>query len=247
MVKLFRSITIKATKSILKEHIVSKTKLALLFMIVLVIAAIIFWLPPDLLTLEGLKSKQADIEAYRASNPVLSVLLFCGIYIVAAALSIPGATVLTLASGAIFGLFYGTIWVSISSTIGATLAFLLSRYFFKDVVRQKFGERLEAMERNLEKDGPFYLFSLRLVPVIPFFVINLLMGLTPIKTLTYAVVSWAGMLAGTMVYVNAGTQLSKLESLKGILSPVILGSFVLLAAFPFIARYLLGLFKKQAA
>lgn len=225
----------------------SKTKLALLLTIVSIIAAIVWWLPPDLLTLEGLKSKQANIESYRASNPVLSVLLFCGIYIVATALSIPGATILTLAAGAIFGLLYGTIWVSISSTIGATLAFLMSRYFFKDAVRQKFGERLAAMEKSLEKDGAFYLFSLRLVPVIPFFVINLLMGLTPIKTLTYALVSWAGMLAGTVVYVNAGTQLSKLESLKGILSPAIIGSFVLLAAFPFIARYLLGLFRKQAS
>lgn len=224
----------------------SKTKLALLLLIVSAIAAIIWWLPPDLLTLDGLKSKQADIERYRASNPVLAVLLFCGVYIAATALSIPGATILTLAAGAIFGLLFGTIWVSISSTIGATLAFWMSRYFFKDAVRQKFGERLEAMERSLEKDGPFYLFSLRLVPVIPFFVINLLMGLTPIKTLTYALVSWAGMLAGTIVYVNAGTQLSKLESLKGILSPAIIGSFVLLAAFPFIARYLLSFFRKQA-
>ncbi len=223
----------------------SKTKITLLICLLVVIAIIIWWLPEGLLTLEGLKSKQADIESYRQAHPVFTVLLFCGLYIIATALSIPGAAIFTLAAGAIFGLLYGTIWVSISSTIGATLAFLMSRYFFKDAVRQKFGDKLSAIEANLDKDGPFYLFSLRLVPVFPFFMINLLMGLTPIKTSVYALVSWAGMLAGTVVYVNAGTQLSKLESLEGILSPAILGSFVLLAIFPFIARHVLAYFKSN--
>lgn len=225
----------------------SKSKIVLLLSLLLAVAAIIWWLPPDLLTLEGLKAKQADIENYRLAHPALSVLVFCGLYIAFAALSIPGATILTIAAGAIFGLAFGTLWVSISSTIGATLAFLMSRYLFKDAVRQKFGERLNTMEKNLERDGAFYLFSLRLVPVVPFFVINLLMGLTPIKTGIYAAVSWAGMLAGTAVYVNAGTQLSKLDSLKGILSPAIIGSFVLLAVFPFVARRLLALFQGAKA
>lgn len=222
----------------------SKNKFFLLLGLAAIIGAIIWWLPADLLTLDSLKSRQADIEAYRVANPVYAAFLFCMVYIAFAALSIPGATILTLASGAIFGLVYGVIWVSISSTIGATLAFLMSRYLFRDTVKNKFGEKLQAIEDNLAKDGAFYLFSLRLVPVVPFFVINLLMGLTPIKTLTFTLVSWAGMFAGTVVYVNAGTQLSKLESLSGILSPTILGSFVLLASFPYIARALIKVVKK---
>ncbi len=222
----------------------SKSKLGLLITLVLAITAIIWWLPEDFLTLDNLKARQSDIEQFRQSNPLLSVLIYCGIYILFTALSIPGAAILTLAGGAIFGLFYGTIWVSISSTIGATLAFLLSRYFFKDAVKQKFGDKINTIEENFEKDGAFYLFSLRLVPVFPFFVINILMGMTAIKTAAYAMVSWAGMLPASIVYVNAGTQLSKLDSLSGILSPPIIFSFVLLAAFPFIARKLLSILRK---
>ncbi len=222
----------------------NKTKLLLLAGLVLLVAAIIFWIPPDLLTLENLKAKQAEIAAYREANPIRSALLFCLVYILMAALSIPGAAILTIAAGAIFGLLQGTVLVSISSTIGATLAFLMARYFFRDAVERKMGSGLQTMRDSLEKDGAFYLFSLRLVPVIPFFVINLLMGLTPIKLLHYVIASWAGMLLGTAIYVNAGTQLSKLDSLKGILSPTIILSFVLLAAFPHIARYLLKLFRK---
>ena len=221
----------------------SKTKLIILISLAAVISAIIWWLPPDVLTLDNLKTRQADIEAYRIARPFYTAFVFCSIYILFAALSIPGATLLTIAAGAIFGLLQGTALVSFSSTIGATLAFLISRYLFKDTVKQKFGHKLRTVEENFEKDGAFYLFSLRLVPVVPFFVINLLMGLTPIKTPTYAFASWAGMLAGTTVYVNAGTQLSKLDSLQGILSPSIIGAFVLLAAFPFIARHLIQLFR----
>ncbi len=222
----------------------NKTKILLLAAIVAAIVAIILWIPTDLLTLESLKAKQVDIAQYKQENPVKAAAMFCITYISMAALSIPGAVILTISAGAIFGLLQGTLWVSISSTIGATLAFLMARYFFRDTVERKMGKGLQSMRDNLEKDGPFYLFSLRLVPVVPFFVINLLMGLTPIKVLHYVVASWAGMLLGTAVYVNAGTQLSKLESLKGILSPSIILSFVLLAAFPHIARYLVKLFKK---
>ncbi len=222
----------------------SKTKLSLLLVLLLTIVAIIWWLPPDLLTLENLKARQADIELYRSKHPVLVVLIYCSVYIVFTALSIPGAVFLTLIGGAIFGLFYGTIWISISSTTGATLAFLMSRFFFQQAVKEKFGDRLNAIEENLRKDGAFYLFSMRLVPAIPFFIVNLVMGLTPIKTLHYVLASWSGMLAGTIVYVNAGTQLSKLESLSGILSPPVVFSFLLLASFPYIARKLLSLKKK---
>jgi uncharacterized membrane protein YdjX (TVP38/TMEM64 family) len=223
---------------------VSRTKLGLLLTFILAIVTIVWWLPPDLLTLENLKARQADIELYRSNNPMLAVLIYCSVYIIVTALSIPGAVILTLTGGAIFGLLYGTIWISISSTIGATLAFLLSRFFFQNAVKQKFGDKLNAIEENFKKDGAFYLFSMRLVPAIPFFVINLAMGLTPIKVWQYVLASWTGMLAGTIVYVNAGTQLSKLDSLSGILSPPIIISFLLLAAFPYIARKLLKLIKK---
>lgn len=222
----------------------SRTKLGLLLTFILAIVTIVWWLPPDLLTLENLKARQADIELYRSNNPMLAVLIYCSVYIIVTALSIPGAVILTLTGGAIFGLLYGTIWISISSTIGATLAFLLSRFFFQNAVKQKFGDKLNAIEENFKKDGAFYLFSMRLVPAIPFFVINLAMGLTPIKVWQYVLASWTGMLAGTIVYVNAGTQLSKLDSLSGILSPPIIISFLLLAAFPYIARKLLKLIKK---
>ncbi len=224
----------------------SNSKLALLLGLITIVIGAAWLLPADLLTLDNLKNRQADIETYRAANPIQTVLLFCGIYIAVTALSIPGAAILTLAAGAIFGLLSGVVWVSISSTIGATIAFLLSRYFFQSTVKQKFGAKLDTIEANLEKDGAFYLFSLRLVPVVPFFMINLLMGLTPIKVWVYAAVSWVGMLAGTIVYVNAGTQLSKLDSLSGILSPAIIGSFALLAAFPYLARYLIKLVRKTS-
>jgi uncharacterized membrane protein YdjX (TVP38/TMEM64 family) len=223
---------------------VSKNKLGLLLVFLLAVIAIVWWLPPDLLTLDNLKAKQADIELYRANHPLLTVLMYCSVYIIVTALSIPGAAILTLSGGAIFGLLYGTIWVSISSTIGATLAFLLSRFFFQKAVKNKFGDKLNAIEKNFEKDGPFYLFSLRLVPVIPFFLINLAMGLTPVKTAHYMLASWAGMLPATIVYVNAGTQLAKLDSLSGILSPPLIFSFLLLATFPYIARWALKLIKK---
>ena len=148
---------------------------------------------------------------------------------------------MTLAGGAIFGLISGTVWVSISSTIGATLAFLVSRFFFQDTVRQRFAARLGSIDENFRKDGAYYLFSMRLVPAIPFFLINLAMGLTAIRSSQYIVASWLGMLPATIVYVNAGTQLARLDSLSGILSPSLIFSFLLLAAFPYLARALLNM------
>lgn len=224
----------------------SKNKLILLAALLIAIGALIWWLPGDLLTLENIKDRQADIEAYRAANPVLSVLLYCAIYVLVTAASIPGAVFMTLLGGAIFGLFYGSIWVSISSTIGATLAFLLSRFFFQSAVKNKFGDRLKSIEENFARDGAYYLFSMRLVPAIPFFAINLLMGLTPIRVSHYMLASWVGMFPATVVYVNAGTQLSRLESLGGILSPPLIVSFLLLAMFPYIARWLLNRFRPAA-
>ena len=188
------------------------------------------------LSLENFKTQQAAIEDWRAAQPLAAVLIYFFGYVAITALSLPGATVMTLVGGAVFGLLGGLVLVSFASTIGATLAFLVSRFLLRDWVQSRFGERLRAINTGVEKDGGFYLFTLRLVPLFPFFVINLLMGLTQIKTRTFYWVSQLGMLAGTFVYVNAGTQLAKIESLSGILSPALIGSFALLGVFPLIAR-----------
>jgi uncharacterized membrane protein YdjX (TVP38/TMEM64 family) len=170
-----------------------------------------------------------------------------GIYIAVAALSLPGAAILTLAAGALFGNLAGLIMVSFASSIGATLAFLVSRFLLKDYVQKKFGDKLKAINEGVAKEGAFYLFTLRLVPVFPFFVINLAMGLTPIKTLAFYLVSQVGMLPGTFVYVNAGTQIGKLESLKGILSPELIFSFALLGIFPLVAKKIISMIKARKA
>ncbi len=156
-------------------------------------------------SLEFFKSKQADIDAYYGANPGRTALIFFLIYVAVTGLSLPGAALMTLVAGAIFGIVWGTVIVSFASTIGATLAFLASRFLFRDVVQRRFGRSLVAVNRGVEKDGAFYLFTLRLVPAFPFFVINLVMGLTPIGVLTFFLVSQVGMFAGTVVYVNAGT------------------------------------------
>lgn len=193
----------------------------------------------NLLTLDGLKASMDDFKDWQQGSPLVVAFGFFILYILVTALSLPGAAILTLAAGALFGLFTGLIIVSFASSIGATLAFLVSRYILRDSVEAKFSSRLAPLNQGIEKDGAFYLFTLRLVPIFPFFLINLLMGLTKIKTLTFYWVSQIGMLAGTIVYVNAGTQLAQLESLKGILSFNIIISFVLLGIFPFIAKYII--------
>ncbi len=188
------------------------------------------------LTLETLKSQQSAISVYRSNHPVLALAIYGLIYIAVTGLSLPGAAIMTLAGGAVFGLIGGTLIVSFASSIGATLAFLAARFVFRDAVKARFGERLQTIETGVAKQGALYLFTLRLVPVVPFFVINLAMGLTPLKTMTFYWVSQAGMLAGTLVYVNAGTQLGQLDSLAGIFSPGLLGAFALLGIFPLLAN-----------
>ena len=197
------------------------------------------------LTLDGIKSSQAHIAELKNSQPLLVAAAFLGIYIAVTALSLPGAAVMTLAAGAFFGVIWGTVIVSFASTIGATLAFLAARFVLRESVQNRFGDRLQALNKGIEKEGAFYLFTLRLVPVFPFFLINLLMGLTPIKTLTFFFVSQIGMLAGTIVYVNAGTQLAQIESLSGILSPSLLFSFALLGVFPIIAKKIIATIQKR--
>lgn len=197
------------------------------------------------LSLESLKQNKEHLLQVLNENPVGFSLGFAFVYIIVTALSIPGASVLTLAAGAIFGLVLGTIIVSFASTIGATLAFLASRYLFKSSVEKKFKDKIESINKGIEKDGAFYLFTLRLIPAVPFFLINILMGLTRIKALTFYGVSQVGMLAGTIVYVNAGTELGKLESLSGILSFNLIASFTLLGLVPLISKWIVEYIKSR--
>tara|TARA_R110000751_G_scaffold307898_2_gene434358 strand:+ start:139293 stop:141395 length:2103 start_codon:yes stop_codon:yes gene_type:complete len=197
------------------------------------------------LTLESLKAHQQDLADYIQSNWLQAFIVYFVIYVAATALSLPGAIILTLGSGALFGLGFGLLLASFASTIGATLAFLVSRFLLRDWVKATFSERIKAIDKGVEKDGPFYLLSLRLVPIFPFFVINLVMGVTSIKTVTYYLVSQVGMLIGTAVYVNAGTQLAEIEAVSDIASKELILSFVLLGIFPIIAKLILNFIKQK--
>ncbi len=197
------------------------------------------------LSLEALKEHQQSLDEFYQQQPLLMVGLFCLVYIVSTALSIPGALVLTLAGGALFGFAVGLVAVSLSSTIGATLAFLVSRFLLRDWVQSKFRDKLYRINRGVEKEGVFYLFTLRLVPLFPFFLINLVMGLTPIRTGAYFIVSLIGMLPGTAVYVNAGTQLARLDSLGGLLSPQLILSFALIGVLPLASKRMLDFLKAR--
>jgi pyruvate/2-oxoglutarate dehydrogenase complex dihydrolipoamide dehydrogenase (E3) component/uncharacterized membrane protein YdjX (TVP38/TMEM64 family) len=219
-----------------------------LVVLALIVAAIVAFFAFDLgrfLSLDYFKGQQAAFAAYVAGQPLQAAGIFFAIYVAVTALSFPGAAILTLVAGALFGLVWGTVIVSFASSIGATLAFLASRFLLKDWVQAKFGDKLKPINDGVEKEGAFYLFALRLVPAFPFFVINLVMGLTPIKTVTYYWVSQLGMFAGTIVYVYAGTQLAQITSLKGILSPGLLLAFVLLGIFPFIAKRIVEALKSR--
>ena len=197
------------------------------------------------LSLEYMKASQAKFNELYQSHQFLVIAAYMGVYIAVTALSLPGAAVLTLASGAMFGLIVGTVVVSFASTIGATLACIVSRYLLRDWVQGKFGDKLGAINTGIEKEGAFYLFTLRLVPIFPFFVINLLMGLTRMRLSTFFWVSQVGMLAGTVVYVNAGKELAQIDSLAGILSPGVLISFAVVGLFPITVKKLLALYKMK--
>jgi uncharacterized membrane protein YdjX (TVP38/TMEM64 family) len=185
------------------------------------------------------------MDALYAARPLAVIFGYFLIYVAVTALSIPGAAIMTLAGGALFGVLAGTLIVSFASTIGATLAFLASRYLFRDWVQTRFGDRLSGVNEGVARDGAFYLFSLRLVPVFPFFAVNLLMGLTPIRTWTYYWVSQIGMLLGTIVYVNAGTQLASIQSLRDIASPVLLASFAALGLLPWAGKAIMRLLRRN--
>jgi uncharacterized membrane protein YdjX (TVP38/TMEM64 family) len=197
------------------------------------------------LTLDYLKSSQEKFAILYNNNQIAVISVYMLIYIAVTALSLPGAAVMTLAGGAMFGFWVGFIVVSFASTIGATLACFVARFLLRDWVQNKFGDKLTAINEGIAKEGAFYLFSLRLVPIFPFFIINLVLGLTNMNLLTFYWVSQVGMLPGTMVYVNAGKELAKIDSLSGILSPGLILSFVILGIFPITVKKLLAWYKKK--
>jgi dihydrolipoamide dehydrogenase len=221
----------------------SRNRLLLLVGLVLLAVFVYVGFLDELLTLENFKSQQADIDAWVQSNPLLAGSAFFFLYIAITAVNIPGAALMTLIAGALFGVLQGTVLVSFASTIGATLAFLLSRYLLREMVEARLGETLQRINRGLDKDGAFYLFTLRLIPAFPFWAINMVMGLTRFPAGTYYWVSQVGMLPATIIYVNAGTQIARLESPAGILSPEIIGSLALLGIFPLLARKVLTAWK----
>jgi uncharacterized membrane protein YdjX (TVP38/TMEM64 family) len=195
------------------------------------------------LTLDYLKSSQEKFAILYADNRIAVIAVYMLVYILVTALSLPGAAVMTLAGGAMFGFWVGFVVVSFASTIGATLACFVARFLLRDWVQKKFADKLSAINEGIDKEGAFYLFSLRLVPIFPFFVINLVLGLTKMDLITFYWVSQLGMLPGTMVYVNAGKELAKIDSLSGILSPGLIISFVILGLFPITVKKLLAWYK----
>ncbi|RJQ56792.1 MAG: TVP38/TMEM64 family protein [Nitrospiraceae bacterium] len=197
------------------------------------------------LTLAYIKESQQNFLSLYVEHRVTVIAGYMAVYILSTALSLPGAAVLTIAAGALFGLATGTVIVSFASTIGATLACFVSRFLLRDWVQGKFGDRTAKLNEGIEKEGAFYLFTLRLIPVFPFWLINLAMGVTKMRLITFYWVSQIGMLAGTIVYVNAGKELAKIDSLKGILSPGLIVSFALLGIFPLTAKKIIALYKSK--
>lgn len=225
----------------------SKLKLILVLVFAAALAAYFTLDLGRFLTLSYVQSQLSAIQTYADENFLSAAGIYFLVYVAITALSIPGAAVATLVGGAIFGLGWGTLIVSFASSIGATLAFMTSRLLLRDWVQSRFGSSLKAINAGVEKDGAFYLFSLRMVPVFPFFLVNLLMGLTPIKLIPYFFVSQIGMLLGTAVYVNAGAELGQIESLSGLISLPIVLSFALLGILPWITKGILGFVRRQKA
>ena len=211
-------------------------KILIIAVIAFIVVLIKFFGIDQYLTLAHLKEFEARFAEYYSANPIMVTAAFFGIYVLITALSIPGGMIMTLAGGAFFGPITGTIIVSLASTIGATLACIISRFLLRDWVQEKFGDKLQAINAGIEREGAFYLFILRLIPFSPFFAINLVMGLTNMPIRTYFWVSLLGMLPGTIIYVNAGRELSRIDSLAGIMSPRLLFAFVLLGIFPLISK-----------
>ena len=224
-----------------------KRIIAFIIIIVLIIIGVIIFDIQNLFTLSALKEKQAQLQDIVTNFPLYSAGIFFLSYVIFAGLSLPGVIVFTLAAGALFGLLQGVILVSFASTIGAFLAFLVARFLLHDKFQEKFSNRLVTVNEKVKREGAYYLFFLRLVPIFPFFLINILMALTPIRASLFYWVSQAGMLPATILYVNAGAQIAKISSAKDIISPPMLFAFVLLGIFPFIAKWFVSLLKSKMA
>ncbi len=222
-------------------------RIALLLLVAAAIAAYFLLDLRDLVTLDSLKARRDEFQALLESRPLLVIGLFLLFYVTMSSLSIPGVSIVSMAAGAIFGLWLGVAIVSVAATIGACVSFLASRYLLRDWVRRRFGRQLAAIDRGIEKDGAFYLLTLRLNPAILYFLINLAMGLTRMRLAPYAAVSWVGMLPGTFVYVNAGTELARIESPRDVLSPGLLGALVLLSLFPLVGKFLADALRRRRA
>ncbi|MBK8397083.1 MAG: dihydrolipoyl dehydrogenase [Leptospiraceae bacterium] len=220
-------------------------KISIVFLLVSLVAVARYYNIQEYLSFESLKNNRDLLNSYYAQNQGLFIVVYILIYILSVAVAIPGAAILTLAGGALFGVLTGTLVVSFASTIGASLSFLISRYLFRDTLREKFSDKLKAIDKGIRQDGAFYLFTLRMIPIFPFFLINVLMGLTDISLWVFFFVSQVGMLIGTIVYVNAGTQLASISSLKDILSPNLLLSFVALGILPLFAKSIINYLQNQ--
>ncbi len=220
-------------------------KIGIVGAIVLVIALFQYFELAQYLSLDYLKSSRESLAQLYAENRLAVISGYFFIYVLVTSLSLPGAVVMTLAGGALFGLVTGTIIVSFASTIGATLACIVSRYLLQDWVQSRFGDKLATINEGLEREGAFYLFTMRLIPAVPFFLINLAMGLSRLRVGTFFWVSQLGMLPGTIVYVNAGKELGKIDSLGSILSPSLIISFVLLGLLPITLKKLISLYQKK--
>ncbi len=220
-------------------------KIIVLAVIIAVITGFKIFGLGDFFTLDYIKESQSRLAALYAENTFTVIASYMLIYILVTALSLPGAVFMTLAGGALFGLLAGTVIISFASTIGATLACFVSRFILKDWIQGRFGERLRPINEGIDKEGAFYLFTMRLIPAIPFWLINLAMGLTDMPLRTFFWVSQVGMLGGTIVFVNAGKELGKIDSLSGILSPTLILSFILLGVFPITAKKILEFYKKK--
>jgi uncharacterized membrane protein YdjX (TVP38/TMEM64 family) len=223
----------------------AKQRIAIVAGVILLIALFKIFELDRFLSLSYLKSSQQSFAELYAGHRVIVTGIYMLIYVTVTALSLPGAAVLTLAGGALFGLLVGTLIISFASTIGATLACFFSRFLLRDWVQKKFGDKLKTINRGIEKEGAFYLFTMRLIPAFPFFVINLVMGLTRMRLRTFYWVSQVGMLAGTIVYVNAGKELAKIDSLSSILSPGLIISFVILGLFPITVKRIMGWYRSK--
>ncbi|MCX9544174.1 TVP38/TMEM64 family protein [Vibrio cholerae] len=221
-------------------------KKLIIAIVLIAIAALLVTQFSQYLTLDVAKAKQAELANYIDAHLLQAALIYFVVYVLLTAFSIPGATVVTLLGAALFGFWLSLLLASFASTIGATLAFLSSRFLLRDWVQAKFADKLQTINQGIERDGAFYLFSLRLIPIFPFFLINLVMGLTPISTWRYYWVSQLGMLPGTAVYLNAGTQLAEISSLGEIVSLPVLASFVLLGVFPIVVKWIMGKFQQRA-